>query len=118
MMFCLDDGAELLYGPASMDGPATAVLPPSLGGTSSESATQPQIHTTEQNSEARINTGKSTNRAARPLMAAAVLIVILAGGYFGYRYLSPSGPTQIESIAVMPFVTRAAMRISSTCRTE
>ena len=26
MMFCLDDGAELLYGPASMDGPATAIL--------------------------------------------------------------------------------------------
>ena len=26
MMFCLDDGAELLYGPASMDEPATAIL--------------------------------------------------------------------------------------------
>jgi len=25
MMFCLDDGAELLYGPASMDEPATAI---------------------------------------------------------------------------------------------
>jgi hypothetical protein len=26
MMFCLDDGAELLYGPASIDAPATAVF--------------------------------------------------------------------------------------------
>jgi hypothetical protein len=26
MMFCLDDGAELLYGPASWDEPATAIL--------------------------------------------------------------------------------------------
>ena len=26
MMFCLDDGAELLYGPASMDEPTTALL--------------------------------------------------------------------------------------------
>ena len=26
MVFCLDDGAELLYGPASLDGPATAIL--------------------------------------------------------------------------------------------
>lgn len=26
MMFCLDDGAELLYGPASVDEPATAIL--------------------------------------------------------------------------------------------
>src|SRR5829696_428941 len=36
MAFCLDDGAELLYGPASMDEPATAILstfgvPPSGG---------------------------------------------------------------------------------------
>jgi len=27
MSFCLDDGSELLYGPASMDEPATAILP-------------------------------------------------------------------------------------------
>jgi len=27
MSFCLDDGAELLYGPASMDEPATSILP-------------------------------------------------------------------------------------------
>ena len=26
MMFCLDDGTELLYGPASIDEPTTAVL--------------------------------------------------------------------------------------------
>ena len=25
MMFCLDDGAELLYGPAAVDEPATAL---------------------------------------------------------------------------------------------
>ena len=26
MSFCLDDGAELLYGPVSVDEPATAIL--------------------------------------------------------------------------------------------
>src|SRR5215208_5511063 len=26
MMFCLDDGTELLYGPANVDEPATAIL--------------------------------------------------------------------------------------------
>ena len=110
MMFCLDDGAELLYGPASMDGPVTAVLPlgvPPSGGLPSESATQPQIHTTTPNSQPRIKTGQTTNKAAKPLMAAAALIVILAGSYFGYRYLSPAGPKQIESIAVMPFVNES-----------
>ncbi len=47
MSFCLDDGSELLYGPAtsSSDEPATAILhetaPPS------EAATRAQIHVTE-----------------------------------------------------------------------
>lgn len=38
MMFCLDDGAELLYGPASIGEPSTAVfgLPSSGGGSDSE----------------------------------------------------------------------------------
>ena len=30
MMFCRDDGAKLLYGPASMDEPTTAILPSTL----------------------------------------------------------------------------------------
>jgi len=42
MSFCLDDGSELLYGPAAMDEPATAILndtaPPSKAAT--------RIHTT------------------------------------------------------------------------
>ena len=40
MMFCLDDGTELLYGPASADEPATAILSefgvPPLGGPSGD----------------------------------------------------------------------------------
>jgi hypothetical protein len=44
MMFCPDDGAGLLYGPASSDEPATAILsefgvPPS-GGFGDDKATQ------------------------------------------------------------------------------
>jgi TolB-like protein len=46
MSFCLDDGAELLYGPASGAEPQTAILhetaPPS------EAQTRSQIHTTRQ----------------------------------------------------------------------
>ena len=39
MMFCLDDGAELLYGPASGDRAATAILPEPAAGFSEETAT-------------------------------------------------------------------------------
>lgn len=40
MMFCLDDGAELLYGPASMDGPATAILFESFASAVGEAKTE------------------------------------------------------------------------------
>ncbi len=48
----------------------------------------------------------SAHRAAKPLMIAGIVLVLLIGGYFGYRYLGSSGK-QIESIAVMPFVNES-----------
>jgi TolB-like protein len=129
MRFCLDDGAELLYGPASgrseppasaggqfVDEPQTAILhetaPPG------EAPTRAQIHTTEQTAvfprgaeaEPRDGLGDasekhslSANRAAKPLAALILAVLVLVGGFFGYRYLS-SSTKRIESIAVMPFV--------------
>jgi len=57
MMFCLDDGAELLYGPGksesgaiatgfSTDEPQTAILHDTLGV--NETATRAQVFTTDQ----------------------------------------------------------------------
>src|SRR5580765_2661687 len=46
MSFCLDDGSELLYGPASIDEPATAIL--TSIASPSEAATRAQIGTTDQ----------------------------------------------------------------------
>ncbi|MBK9214171.1 MAG: tetratricopeptide repeat protein [Chloracidobacterium sp.] len=124
MMFCLDDGAELLYGPAvsapgtiatgsPADEPATAILsepPASVGGQSvGESPTQPYIHTTaaaephESSGEPSEKQSFSAHRAAKPLLVVAVLVVLGLGGFLGYRYFS-AGSKQIESIAVMPFV--------------
>ncbi len=129
MMFCLDDGAELLYGPARSEPPAstggqfndepqTAILyetaPPG------EPATRAQIHTTGKTAlfprgaeaEPRDARGKLSakhslyaNRAAKPLLGALVAVAVLVGGFFGYRYFQPS--KQIESIAVMPFVNES-----------
>ena len=141
MMFCLDDGAELLYGPASMSEPATVILSepgavatgfptvepqtailtglevPPLVGSSSESATRAQINTTEQT--AILHTGAdpepqrslrgptekrsfSAHRVPKPLAALVMAVLILVGGFFGYRYFAPT--KKIESIAVLPFV--------------
>ncbi len=114
LLYCLDDGNALLEGPAtasSGDEPATAIL------AGVEAPTRAQIHTTEQTAvlprgteaEPRESLGGlaekqsfSANRAAKPLIVVAVAVAVLVGGFFGYKYLSPT--KQIQSIAVMPFV--------------
>ena len=112
MSFCLDDGAELLYGPATVDEPATAILyetaPPN------EAATRAHVHTTAAEAEppsalygVSEKQSFSANRAAKPLIGVAVAIVVVAiGGFWGFWYLSP-GSGQIDSIAVMPFINES-----------
>ena len=130
MMFCLDDGAELLYGPARSepgavangfpsDEPQTAILHSTAAP--GDAPTRAQIHTTEQTAvfpygaeaEPWESLGGlsekqsfSTNNAAKPLAALVVAVLILGGGFFGYRYFSAFGSKQINSIAVMPFENR------------
>jgi hypothetical protein len=107
MSYCLDDGSELLYGPAS-DEPATAILP---AGIASEAATRAQIHTTAaepQDSKSDVSEKRSFwgGRAAKPLIAVGIAVLLLVGGFFGYKYFSSGSSKQIESIAVMPFENR------------
>lgn len=56
----------------------------------------------------------SAHRAAKPqgvrtglLVGLGLAVLLLAGGFFGYRYFSGSSAKQIESIAVMPFVNES-----------
>lgn len=113
LSFCLDDGSELLYGPASVDEPATAILsePLGLAGQFYESATRPFIRTTPAEAEPRESLGDSSEKRSFParrtarLLIAAVTVILLIGGFFTYRYFSPA--KQIESIAVMPFVNES-----------
>jgi TolB-like protein/lipoprotein NlpI len=118
MSFCLDDGAELLYGPATAEEPATAILHETAAP--GEAPTRAKIHTTEaepQNgltdfSERR---SPSADQAAKPQGNAGsrqrhpavfgIVVFLLVGGFLGYRYFSPA--KQIESIAVMPFVNES-----------
>ena len=118
LSFCLSDGTELVYG--LVDEPATAILS-EPGAPIGEDQTRPQINTTDQTAILRAgaeadpqrNLGdlserqsRSVNRAAKPLAIAGVAVVLLVGGFFGYRYFS-STSKQIESIAVMPFVNES-----------
>ena len=46
------------------------------------------------------------NKAAKALLIALTLSVLLLAGYFGYQYLQPT-TEQIDSIAVLPFVNES-----------
>ena len=134
LLYCLDDGNALLEGPASVDEPATAILSkfgiPALGGSLPESPTRAQINTTDQTAifprgaeaepqeisgDLRERQSLSAHRAAKPqgkvgsrqrqLAVIGIAVIILVGGFFGYRYYAPT--RQIESIAVMPFVNES-----------
>ncbi len=109
MSFCLDDGAELLFGPASMDEPATAILHSTAAP--GEAPTRAQIHMTDQTAILPTGTGDivPTPRGLdKRLFAVPLLLaIVILGGFFGYRYLKPTGTEQINSIAVLPFENRS-----------
>ncbi len=107
MSFCLDDGSELLFGPASIDEPKTAILPTDVA---SEAATRAQIHTTDKTAvlpSGLVDVPKAKGIDKRLLAAILVLVVIVAGGFFGYRYFNAATSQQINSIAVLPFENRS-----------
>lgn len=101
LMFCLDDGAALLFGPRSKqnsaDEPATAILDqPAL----SQLVTEPRIH--HQSPAAK---AKTFDR--RLLLAPVALAVIVLGGFFVYQYFGSTKSGVINSIAVLPFENRS-----------
>jgi TolB-like protein/Tfp pilus assembly protein PilF len=103
MMFCLDDGAELLYGPGSMDEPATAVI--SSPHVTSEDPTR-SFRSTDipAGSIPAIPLRQLSSKTKLYAVLAAAAILVIVGGIFVYRYLRSASTGQIESIAVMPFV--------------
>lgn len=117
--YCLDDGVELLYGPAASE-TATAILPefgvPPSGGRFDELPTRRKIEPTEAEpptsaSDLTETHRHSASRAGRPRTVwtklaaiSGILVALLVGAYFGYRYFDSASSRQIRSIAVMPFV--------------
>jgi len=106
MSFCLDDGAELLYGPASTDGPDTAILPAT--GVA-EAPTKAQLRTTDENVGAKPKekaSGRHAGFRIAVLVALVPLVVFVA--IFGYRYMQAGAVSDhLNSIAVLPFENRS-----------
>src|SRR5687768_9722849 len=113
MMFCLDDGAELLYGPGYVDEPATAILSESLPvgtipGGSTSATDSSESKTAFLHTPVAILTSPDTGRVDRRLFALPFLLaLVIVAGFVGYRYLKPAGNEQISSFAVLPFQNKS-----------
>jgi len=110
MTYCLDDGAELLYGPASMDEPATAILPP--GASTAESPTRTldpgEAEATKLYGDQPENaTTQPASRKATVISGIVGALVIAALAIGGYWFYGRGSSEQIGSIAVMPFVNES-----------
>jgi TolB-like protein/Flp pilus assembly protein TadD len=102
MMFCLDDGAELLYGPASGDEPATAILHET--SSPGNAPTRAQMHTTGQTeliSSPDTASGQRW-RLDKRLLLLPLVGALLVAGFFAYRSYDSQGG-HIRSVAVLPF---------------
>jgi len=100
--FCLDDGTELIYGPAE---PPTAIMS-SKDEMFSEAATRTTGVPTSGSERPSFDTRHaSKGTPSRRLLAIALFGVVLVTliGLCGYWYLRPTAAKQINSLAVMPF---------------
>lgn len=118
MSFCLDDGCELLYGPAPADEPATAIQPlaertvePSSSGSRTIDQTvvfpersNPDFVQRPTSSAEYIFTEAGKHRGAIVALVAGLLIAATAFGYFFIRRSATAlTSSPIASIAVLPF---------------
>jgi TolB-like protein/Tfp pilus assembly protein PilF len=101
LSFCLDDGAELLFGPGS-DEPATSILAEAVGVADASEFRTAILH--EPATASAVTASRSYDK--RFIVAPMVLLIIAIGAFLGYRYFG-SNTTQIESIAVMPFLNES-----------
>jgi Tol biopolymer transport system component len=81
LLYCLDDGNALLEGPASADGPVTAVLPSS--DLAFEAGTLAQIHTTESTTVVPSIVAAKAPSRSRIWIALGVLSLLLVGAGMG-----------------------------------
>src|SRR5688572_21823691 len=108
LSYCLDDGAELLFGPSRTEEHATAILHQSTDP--GEAPTRAQIHTTSgrrHDDLAETRRNASSHRVKKLLLLAAGVLVLGVGSFLAYRYFIPLPSDAIDSIAVLPFENRS-----------
>ena len=100
LIYCLDDGARLLEGPAP-DGPPTAVMPSAQSSSEAATRTFDNRNTTHEGLAPGLIRRK---RATLLAVSVSVIVLIALIGWAAYSYFGGKSARQIGSIAVMPFV--------------
>ena len=103
-MFCLDDGEELLYGPATAE-PATAIL--TAEHISSEQATRSFGGESLPNSSSLPAVDLTASKKNSIIAGAVGILLVTALGVGSYFYYGRGSTKQIASIAVLPFQNRS-----------
>ncbi|MGD9588517.1 MAG: tetratricopeptide repeat protein [Pyrinomonadaceae bacterium] len=106
LSFCLDDGAELLYGPASRGEPQTAILPDG-GGTTESPARTLEPAEAEATKRYADQVGKAPLRKGMIVAGIVGALLVAALGIGGYWFYIGGSSDRIDSIAVMPFVNES-----------
>ena len=110
MSFCLDDGSELLYGPASASEDATAIIHST--DVSGDALTRQQIHATDRSSMPSFPSAARPIRRDLRIDKFAIFIGLIAAisgtAFVGYRYFGSATRNGITSIAVLPFQNRSS----------
>ncbi|MEO8041067.1 MAG: FlgO family outer membrane protein [Acidobacteriota bacterium] len=114
LSFCLEDGSELVHGVSAekigTDEPATAIL--HTTDAVAESPTRAQIHTTGQtafiSNEIALPSISHTASRKNSIVAGALgILLVTALGVGSYWLYGRGWSSQLESIAVMPFVNES-----------
>ncbi len=117
MSFCLDDGSDLLFGPASGSGagdePATVILsePGAVApGFRDGEPTRPQVHTTDQTAVFPRETEAEPSKRKWLVIAAAALVLIIGGISFAIYKFWPKTDKPSQAMSIERLTTNGKSR--------
>jgi len=103
LLYCLDDGRELLEGPSSGNEADTAIFSPK------HTAGTPSLDPETKQAYRRLSDPPGNKRSVTQMLLPYIggAILLLAAAFGGYMYLRSGPNDRVRSIAVLPFVNES-----------
>jgi TolB-like protein len=106
--YCLEDGAELVYGPTDKDDPTAILSGEPLGEAPTRHQFVPDSGSAAGSyKDESLSTSSPFLTKNRGWLLILVPAFILGAVFFGYRYFDSASVKRIESIAIMPFANES-----------